>query len=183
MEANRQRVEMLSERQEHEIAADLKLLLVATCALNRWTYEEIVNTYRISDAECTGALARLDKLAFIELQPLNRFRLRVANNFRWRPDGPIQQLFQQQVQPDFFSTRFTEPGAKLLFGNGMLSRESNARLMNKMEKLIAEFNEQHAADTSLPLEERFGTSLVVAIRAWEFSAFRKLRRNPKSQLF
>ncbi len=183
MEANRHRVDMLSERQEREIAADIKLLLVATCALNHWTFDEIVATYRISEHECTRALSRLDTLAFIELLPLNRFKLRVANNFRWRPDGPIQQFFQQQVQPDFFDSHFNEPGAKLLFSSGMLSRESNARLIKKMEQLVGEFTEQHKADATLALDERFGTSLVIAIRAWEFGQFNALRRNPKAQRF
>ena len=71
----------------------------------------------------------------------------------------------------------------MLFTNGLLSRGSNAVLMKKLEKLIAEFNELHDTDVGLPLKERFGTSMVVAMRAWEFGAFQKLRRQPNSKPF
>lgn len=45
--------------------------------------------------------------------------------------------------------------------------------MKKLERLAAEFNELHDADIGLPLSERFGTSMVVAlrcVRAWEFGS-------------
>lgn len=182
-ESSRQKTALLSEDQEREIAEDPKLLLVAICALNRWTFEEIINGYRITEHECIKLLAKLDALKVIELQPLNRIKLIVTNNFRWRTNGPIHNFFQRQVQPDFFCSTFSNPGEKLLFQSGMLSRASNEAITKKMEKLVAEFTNLHDEDTSLPLEQRFGTSVVLAIRAWEFSAFRELRRNQKSSLF
>ena len=182
-ETDRQRVELLSVEQEREIANDVKLLLVATCVLNRWTFEEIKDNYQIADHECIQLLVRLDQLDLIELLPLNRFKVIVANNFRWRSNGPIQKLFQNKVQPDFFNAAFTEPGAKLLFQSGMLSRGSNAAIMKKMEKLVSEFSDLHEEDTPLALEERFGTSIVLAVRAWEFGLFQSLRRKKKRNTF
>ncbi len=49
--------------------------------------------------------------------------------------------------------------------------------------MVAEFNEFHAEDTSLPLEERFGSSLLIAFRPWEFDYFRALRKDPVEKVF
>jgi hypothetical protein len=78
---------------------------------------------------------------------------------------------------------FTAPGEKLEFRSGMLSRASNAAMLKKMDRLVAEFNELHAEDSSLPLEERFGSSLMIALRPWELSYFRELRRDPEAKVF
>jgi hypothetical protein len=56
-------------------------------------------------------------------------------------------------------------------------------MMKKIERLIAEFNELDNEDRGLPLEERFGTSVLVAMRPWEFDYFRQLRRNPDEKNF
>lgn len=183
MAEERQRISMLSEQQEREVAQDPKLLLVAICVLNHWTFEEILHAYEVSEHECIQLLARLDRLKLIELLPLNRFRLMIASDFRWIANGPIQKFFNREVQPDFLESPFSGPGEKLVFRSGMLSRGSNATMMKKIERLVAEFNELHDEDTGLPLAERFGSSLLVALRPWEFSFFQVLRRNPDEKLF
>jgi len=183
MASERQRINMLTREQEREVAADPKLLLVAICVLNGWTYEEILGTYTLSEHECIQLLARLDRLRLIDLQPLNRFRLTVANDFRWIPDGPIQRFFSKEVQPGFLQSTFTGPGEKFEFCSGMLSRASNATMLKKMDRLVAEFNELHAEDSGLPLADRFGSSLLIALRPWEFSFFREMRRDPEGKVF
>src|SRR5918996_3398063 len=71
----------LSLEQEKEIVADRKLFLVAVCALNHVTFDQIVESYDISAAECVQLLARLDRLRFLELQPGNRIKLLVSRTF------------------------------------------------------------------------------------------------------
>jgi len=46
----------------------------------------------------------------------------------------------------------------------------------KMEKLIKEFNELNDSDAALPLDERYGTTVVMAIRQWNYGVFEHLRR-------
>lgn len=183
MESERKQLNRLTEEQEREVAEDPKLLLVAISVLNYWTYEEIIGTYDISEHECIQLLARLDRLRLIQLLPLNRIRLSVTSDFRWIPNGPIQRFFSREVQPSFMSSNFTGPGEKFEFRNGMLSRVSNAALLKKIDRLVAEFNELDADDSSLPLEERFGSSLLVAFRPWEFGYFSELRRHPEEKVF
>ena len=183
MDSERHRIHMLTEEQEREVAEDPKLLLVAMCVLNLWTFDEIIDAYALTEHECVQLLARLDRLQLIELLPLNRFRLTVASDFRWISNGPIQRFFRKQVQPAFLKSSFTGAGEKLVFRSGMLSRGSNAAMMKKMDRLVAEFNELHDEDSALPLAERFGSSLLVAIRPWEFDYFRALKRRPDEKVF
>ncbi len=183
MGEDRKRIDNLTQEQEREVAADPKLLLVAICVLNQWTFGEIIQTYDIDEHECIQLLARLDRLKLIDLLPHNRFRLIVGKEFRWIPNGPIQRFFRREVQPAFLQSPFSGPGEKLLFQSGMLARGSNAAIIRKMEKLVAEFNELHEEDAALPLAERYGTSLLVALRPWEFDYFNQLRRASQEKRF
>lgn len=168
--------ERLSRDQEKELVSDPKLLLVAVHALNHWSFEEIVERFALSKPECIRLLARLDKLEIIDLLPDNKIRVRVARNFAWLPDGPIQQYFQEQVQSNFLRSRFAESGELMVFTTGMLSRVSNAAIQSRMKRLSAEFSELHHEDLELPLSERSGTSLLLALRPWVPESFTKLQR-------
>ncbi|WP_295798081.1 helix-turn-helix transcriptional regulator [uncultured Microbulbifer sp.] len=176
-------ITMLTQEQEREVAGDPRLLLVTVCVLNHWTVEQILQTYELSEPECIQLLARLDRLKLIELLPLNRYRVIVAKEFRWLPNGPIQRFFQSQVQPDFLDSSFSGPGEKMVFRTGMLSRGANAELMKKMDRLLEQFDELHDADTSLALDERYGSSLMVALRPWELQHFSRLRRSDREKVF
>ncbi|MFT5533042.1 MAG: transcriptional regulator with XRE-family HTH domain [Burkholderiaceae bacterium] len=72
----------LSLEQEEAVVADPKLMLLAICCISHWTFEQMVSTYLISEAECIACLLRLDQLGFIEFRPLNRYCLKVSNEFR-----------------------------------------------------------------------------------------------------
>jgi DNA-binding Xre family transcriptional regulator len=176
VEHEAERVTQLTLEQEREIVSDPKLMLVAVHALNHWTLEEIVDHYAISKTECIRLLARLDRLRIIELLPNNRIRLIVGRNFSWRPDGPFQRHFRDQLEANFFASRFDGRGEHLAFVSGMLSGNSNAVIQQHMRRLETEFTELHNQDSSLPLDERFGTSLLIAIRPWIPEVFRRMRR-------
>jgi transcriptional regulator with XRE-family HTH domain len=178
VEHEAERVSQLSLEQEREIVADPKLMLVAVHALNHWTLEEMVAHYTISKTECIRLLARLDRLRIIDLLPNNRIRVIVGRNFSWRPDGPFQRHFRDQLEADFFTSRFDGRSEHLAFVSGMLSRNSNAVVQQHMRRLEAEFTELHNQDADLPLEDRFGTSLLVAMRPWAPEMFRKMQRKP-----
>jgi transcriptional regulator with XRE-family HTH domain len=173
------RLSQLTPEQEKEIIADRKLFLVAVCALNQVTFEQIVGTYDISRAECTRLLLRLDRLKFIELLPNNRIRLLVSQAFSWLPDGPIQRFFNQQAHTEFFRSRFDRPHEFMVVVNGMLSRPSTIALVARLKRIAKEVSEMHNEDVHLPLGERSAMSVLVAIRHWELEAFAELRRRHK----
>ena len=172
-------ISQLTHEQEKEIVANKKLFLIAVCALNHVTFEQIVNAYDIPKAECIQLLTRLDRLKFIELQPNNRIRLLVSRTFSWLPDGPIQRFFNQQAHNEYFRSRFDRPEEFMVVVNGMLSKSSSAAMVARLKRVAREFSELHNEDVRLPLAERSAMSLLVAIRHWELQAFADMRRRRK----
>jgi transcriptional regulator with XRE-family HTH domain len=176
MKEDEPNISQLSEEQEKEIVNDLTLLLVTVCVLNRWTLNDITSRYKISETEGIKYLAKLDRLKIIDLLPKNKIKLLIASNFAWRENGPIQKFFQLKVEKEFFSTRFNKANERLFVINGMLANNSNVVFQKKMEKLVKEFNELNDSDASLSLDERNGTTVVMAIRQWEYGLFEPMRR-------
>jgi transcriptional regulator with XRE-family HTH domain len=169
-------VSQLNHEQEREIASSIKLFLVAVCALNHVTPEQIVAIYNISQAECIQLLIKLDRIGFIQLQPNNRIRLLVSRDFAWLPDGPIQRFFKQHAHGDFNRSRFDRPDEYFLAVNGMLSGSSRTTIVARLKRITREFSELHNDDVRLPASQRLNMTMLVAIRHWEMQAFTELRR-------
>lgn len=176
-------ISQIDREHEEELVSDLKLLIVAVSALNHWSFSEILATYKLTEAELIQRLARLDRMRLIELMPGNRIRPLVSTSFHWHAGGPIQRFFEAQVQADFFKCAFNQPGELRLFVTGMLSRDSNAQIQQKMQRLAQDFRHLNEEDKTLPLAERFGTSLVLALRPWELAVFATLRRTGTDKVF
>lgn len=170
------RVSTLTERQENELVADEKLLLVAVCALNHWSVTDITSTYRVTKAECIKRLVRLDRLRLIELLANDRIRIIVARDFDWLPNGPIRRYFLKRGQADFLANAFAGPRETMAFVHGMLTEAGAAELQAELRKLRARFADLHDEGLVAPLGERRGTALLFALREWEPPAFTALRR-------
>jgi hypothetical protein len=173
----------LSREQEEELVSDIKLLLVALLLMNKLQFTDILATYDISEPEGIRLLARLDRMKIIELLPGNRVKLMISQNFRWLPNGPIQKFFESKVQLEFLNSSFNGPGQYRVFVSGMISREGNAEIIRKIQHLAQEMHDLNVESESLPLEQRFGTSLMMAIRPWEINVFSELRRSSDQRVF
>lgn len=169
-------LEQLTVEQESEIAADVLLLLVAVSVINGFTYQDLLEHYTLSEPECIRKLAHLDRLKLIDLLPGNRIKLRIATNFRWAPDGPIQRFFLNYVERDFFDSRFDGESEKLIVLNGLFSSQGNVTLQEHMDRLSNAFAEEMKKDGVRPMAEKNGTTLVVALRQWRYSLFEKYAR-------
>ena len=166
----------LTQEQERAVVADKKLLLVAICVLSQWTLEQIVASYRLSQTECIGYLVQLDRIGIIELRPLNRYRLKLAKAFRWRPHGPVMDYFRDNALLDYFSGGFDGPGEGVLLVHGTVSRSLAPSFLERMQRVAQDFAQQHLADQKLENKDREGYTLLLAMRSWEFAAFAALRR-------
>jgi hypothetical protein len=166
----------LSQAQESAVVADKKLLLVAICVLSQWTLEQIISTYRLTEAECIQTLAQLDRIGIIELRPLNRYRLKLAKTFRWRPHGPVMTYFREHALLDYFSGGFDGAGEGLLLVHGSVSRALAPAFLERMQRVAQDFAQQHLADQKVPAPEREGYTLLLAMRRWEFEAFASFHR-------
>jgi len=166
----------LTLQQERAVVADRRLLLMAICCLSHWTLEQVLLTYTLTEAQAVGLLAQLDRLGILELRPLNRYRLRVAKGFRWRPHGPVMAYFRERVAPDFFSGSFAEPGDLLTLVHGQISRSRAPQFTERLQRVADDFAQQHLVDQRLPAHLRQGYTLVIGMRGWLFGEFRDLMR-------
>ena len=166
----------LSEAQERAVVADKKLLLVAINVLSQWTLEQMVTHYRLSEAECVKHMVQLDRIGIIELKPLNRYRLKLAKTFRWRPHGPVMSYFREHAALDYFSGRFDGHAEGLLLVHGSVSRSLAPSFLERLQRVAQDFAQQHQADQKLPAKDREGYTLLLAMRSWEFAEFEAMRR-------
>ena len=166
----------MTQAQESAVVADKKLLLVAICVLSQLTPEQITARYRLTDTECVTYLAQLDRIGIIELRPLNRYRLKLAKTFRWRPHGPVMNYFREHALLNYFSGGFDGAGEGLLLVHGSVSRTLAPMFMERLQRVAQDFAQQHQTDQKLAVADREGYTLVLAMRSWEFEAFSVLRR-------
>ena len=170
----------LSLAQEQAVVADRQLLLVAICCLSRWSLDQIVATYRLSEPECIRALVRLDRLGVIDLRPDNRYHLKLAKGFRWRPHGPVMGFFRSEVIDDYFAGGFDGASELLMVVNGQIGCGRAEALRERLARVAHDFAQQHIADQKLPAGQRRPYTVVIGMRSWLMAAFRDLMR-PEAQ--
>lgn len=163
----------LTHEQEEKLVSDERLLLLAVHLIHGWSYGQIMKTYDIDPHEGQRMLVLLDRMQIIELLPENRVRILLAPDFQWLPDGPIQRFFEREVQNRFFGSSFTGEGELRLVMNGWMSMHSIQAFHESMRRLAKEFDLQIRSDRHVPVEERRGTTMVVAIRPWTLEMFEK----------
>ena len=173
----------LTLEQETELVSDVKLLMMAHFLMNKLEFSEVIDIYDISETEGIRLLARLDRMKIIELQPGNRVKLMISKNFQLLPGGPIQRFYEKVVQSEFFNSSFRADGEFRIYVSGMFSRSDNAEIIRKIKRLADDAYDLKEDSESLPLAERFGCSLIMAIRPWEVDVFDSLRRVANEKKF
>lgn len=168
----------LTHEQERAVVKDKKLLLVAISVLSQWTLEQVVTAYRLSEAECIACLVQLDRIGIIELRPLNRYRLKLAKTFRWRPHGPVMDYFREHAVLDYYGGGFDGPAEGLLLVHGSISKALAPSFLERLQRVAQDFAQQHQTDQKVRQEDREGYTLLLGMRRWEFEAFARLRRGP-----
>ena len=173
--SGRERISQLTPDQEEALVSDPRMLLMTFLVVNRWRVEDILKAYTLTEAEIQSLLIRLDRLNVIELLPFNRYRLLTARNFSWRPNGPVQQAFVKHIQGEFFDSRFNGKGERLRFLTGGLSDAGIEHFNDRLDQLMAEFDELVERDATLPFGERRTCSAVLAMRPIGYSMFAGFR--------
>lgn len=168
--------EELTLAQEQAVVADRWLLLVAICCLSEWTHEMIVGRYRLSDAECTGHLLRLDRLGLIELRANNRYRLRLRQGFRWRPEGPVMHYFRSHVISEYYAGGFDGENDQLLLVHGSIGHDLAASFNDRLQRIAQDFVRLHRLDQRQERLPRRPFTMILGMRCWEFSVFEDLQR-------
>lgn len=169
-------ISQLTIEQEQQIIANSKLFLVAVCVRDYWKFDEIINHYQISKHECIRMLAKLDKLKLIQLLPNNEYKLLIAQDFSWIPNGPLEQYMTQEVISQFMASAFIEQNAFRFYLSGSYSQSSIDIIQRKFKQLTKEVALLNQEDAELPLVNKQHMGFFVAMRPWELTRFAKLRR-------
>src|SRR5918999_5770392 len=107
--------------------------------------EDIVETYKLTEAQCLKLLLRLERIGILDVHEKNRIRLRISRTFSWIPDGPIMRYVKSQT-PDFFDYGFELPGELMRMISVRLSAGAQVALLRQVEQIAQEYSEQHNAD-------------------------------------
>ncbi|GAB5381048.1 MAG: helix-turn-helix transcriptional regulator [Aliiglaciecola sp.] len=171
-----EKLTQLSQEQENQLLSDPKLLLVAVCVRDGWTFDELIEHYDIDQYECTRLLAKLDKLKIINLLPNNHYKLLIAQDFRWIPGGPLEKFMEQEVMVKFMAPKKDEQWNFRLYIRGRYSQTSIEIIQRKLNQLTKEASELNQEDSSLPLDQRQHMGILMAMRPWEPSLFENMRK-------
>ena len=175
-EAEQVRLDGLSELDEQKLVDNPELLLVAYCLVNGWEVADIEARYTLRETELIPLLAELDRMKLIELLPGNRVKRLMANNFKWQVNGPIERFFRSQVQQEFFGSTFSGDGDLHLVKNADITPAAMVRLSDRLNTIGRLFDDITREERSVAHKERRGTTMVLAIRHWQYKAFRRYER-------
>ncbi|HEY0894523.1 MAG TPA: helix-turn-helix transcriptional regulator [Cellvibrio sp.] len=170
------RLTQLTQEQEEELIGDKKLLLVAVCARDGWSFNDMITHYQITEHECIRLLARLDKLKMLQLLPGNKYKLLIAQDFRWIPGGPLERFMNRDVIVEFMEGDFSQEQAFRFYMRGSYSAASAAIIKNRLNQLTQEAAALNQADAKLPLDKRQHLGLLLAMRPWELKMFEAMKR-------
>jgi DNA-binding Xre family transcriptional regulator len=170
------KISELNHKQEEQILASPRLLLMAVCVRDGWKFSEIIDYYNIDEFECIRLLAKLDKLRIIDLLPNNHYRSLIAQDFRWIPGGVLEQFMQKEVMVKFMAPKHKEPWAYRFYLRGRYSQSSVDIIQRKLKQITQEAAQLNVEDQTLPLHQRQQMGMLLAMRPWEPSLFENMKR-------
>lgn len=176
-EKAQQTITELSLEQEQELVANPKLLLVAVCVRDGWSFSEIINHYDIDEHECIRLMVKLDRINLIQLLPNNNYKLLIAQDFRWIKKGPLEKFMEKEVLTKFMASQFEEEDSFRFYLRGRYSQTSIDSITRKLNLITKEAAILNLEDASLPLDKRKHMGVLMAMRPWEPSLFEQFRRN------
>ncbi|MFD2167473.1 helix-turn-helix domain-containing protein [Thalassotalea euphylliae] len=177
--AAKQRQEEITEltlEQEQELIDNPKLLLVAVLVRDYWKFEEIIEHYDIDKHEAIQLLAKLDRIKLIQLLPNNKYKLLIAQDFRWISNGPLEKFMEKEVLNRFMASKFDGEDCFRFYLRGRYSQTSIDIIQRKLNQLTKEAAELNIEDSELPLSKRKHTGMLFAMRPWEPSLFEQFRK-------
>mgnify|MGYP000674803938 CR=1 FL=1 len=175
-EKQKEQLQQLTHEQEQQLINNPKLLLVAVCVRDGWSFEEIINYYAIDEFEAVQLFAKLDRLNVLQLLPNNHYKLLIAQDFRWIKNGPLERFMEQEVMTKFMNSKFDEQDSFRFYLRGRYSAASVEQIKRKLNQLTKEAALMNQEDSSLPINSRKHMGLLVAMRPWEPSLFENMRR-------
>lgn len=180
-EKQQEQLSELNLEQEQQLVDDPKLLLMAVCIRDGWTFDEITGHYAIEQLEGIRLMAKLDKLKIIQMLPNNNYKSLIAQDFRWQKNGPLERFMENEVMTKFMANKFNGEDCSRFYLRGRYSQTSIEYIQKKLNQLTKEAAQLNIEDASLPLNKRKHMGFLFAMRPWEPSLFEQFRRLEDAQ--
>ena len=174
-------VRTLAPEVEEALVADDRLVLVTYLVVSGYAFADVLARYRLDEHELIRLLARLDRMGIAELLPGNRIRSRLATDFAWQPDGPIERYFRTRVQGRFFAGDFGGADASRVVRTADLSDASLDQVRVRIESIGRLFDDLARDDRRRGPDDRRGTLMVLAVKPWQFDVFKAFERDPGAE--
>ena len=86
--------------------------------------------------------------------------------------------FRSKVVGDYYTGGFDGEGEMLMLVHGQISPSLATLFNERLQRVAADFAQQHLADQKLAPEHKRPYTLIISMRSWLFGAFRELMRDP-----
>jgi DNA-binding Xre family transcriptional regulator len=166
----------LTPEQEAALLADEKLAFLLYFLANGWSVTQILEEYDYTETGMVQRLARLERLALLEVHPHNRVRLKISPNLFTQADGPLRRAYRQPFLDDFLDSSFAAANQHLVFSPGQFSEASLKIIRKKIDNLVKAYHRLAEMDAALPIRGRHSSGLFIAFRPWVFSRIADLHR-------
>jgi transcriptional regulator with XRE-family HTH domain len=163
--------EMLTLEQEKALATDQKLFACYHLVANGRSNREVEAEMKAGPRAVQQWLARLKALGLVSQPSKFRARATAAVAVKWRPDGPVRRMYEQEVRREFLHSLFGAEREALHFRSAELSAASCRVLQRKLDRIAAEFRDLADLDSALPSSEKRNVGCLLAMRPWVFSRF------------
>lgn len=182
VEKTEEQLTELTLEQEQELIDNPKLLLVAVCVRDAWSFDDIIEHYDIDQFEAIRLMAKLDKINLIQLLPNNNYKLLIAQDFRWIKNGPLERFMETEVMNRFMASKFDGEDSFRFYLRGRYSQGSITVIQRKLNQITKEAAQLNLEDASLPINKRKHMGILFAMRPWEPSLFEQFRKPVNTKL-
>lgn len=163
--------ETLTLEQEKALASEQQLFACYHLVANGRSNREIEAEMKAGARAVQQWLARLAALGLVSQASSSRARAKVAVAVKWRPDGPVRRMYEQEVRREFLHSLFGAEREALHFRSAELSAASCRVLQRKLDRIAAEFRDLADLDSTLPSSAKRNVGCMLAMRPWVFSRF------------
>ncbi len=163
---------VLTLAQEKALSDDDLLSFVFVVTLGGEPWQDIVDDFGVPPAAVATALAKLEKLALIDLLPGGRVRPRVVRSIIWRK-APMRAQFEARMKPQFMAMDFAAPESVYTSDIYKLSDHGAAALAELLEQQRRELQVLAEADRRQSVLVRRWYTVLSAARPLDTSGLRQ----------
>jgi transcriptional regulator with XRE-family HTH domain len=159
---------VLTQKQEAAFVQDPRLFWFFLYVVKKNPLARLESRLKLTQAQVTQYLLRLDRLGLLELREGTHFKLKAAPHITWSRGGPIDRWLYEMGRKVFSSSRFDQRDEFFRFYIVKFTEASYFQFRARLESLTQEILEK-SIDFDLLSTEARRTAVLVAFKPIDFS--------------